>query len=824
MADNRFQYETRPKALLENVVCGANYRFSVLTDRLIRCEFAPNGSFEDRASQTVFFRDFPQVNFTAQSNGQELTIETEHLKLSYQAGAVFSGESLQITMKTEPAAVWHYGECVENLGGTYKTLDGANGVIDLEDGVCSRYGYAVMDDSNTMLLNEEGWVEARQKDTQDLYFFGYGYDYLEAVKAYYRLTGTPPLLPAYALGNWWSRYHAYTQQEYLDLMDRFQKENIPFSVSVVDMDWHITKVPEEHKDNSGNAETWCNLINGWTGYTWNTDYFPDYKAFLKELKARNLKTALNLHPHAGILSHEAQYEEMAKAVGMTPEQGKRVPFDVLSPKFMKAYFDILHHPYEKDGVDFWWMDWQQGTSYWWIHEPNKNGQYKDEREVLDPLWMLNHLHIADISRSGKRPMFFSRFSGPGSHRYPVGFSGDTAITWDSLDFQPYFTATASNVGYSWWSHDIGGHYGGYRDADLALRWLQLGVLSPINRLHSSNNDATRKEPWTYDGETRKIMNRWLRLRHQLFPYLYTMNYRNHSELEPLVQPMYYKYPKCDAAYNAKNQYFFGSELMVAPITSAASEASLMGSTEVFFPQGNWFDFFDGTRYSSSKNRVMKVHRDREHYPVFAKAGGIIPLMTLKEHDNTLTRAENMEVVVFPGASNNFQLYEDVGDYQDYAAGAYAVTPMSLDYTEQKACFVLEKAQGDVSLIPQIRTWKLHFRGFSAGCELAGYVNGKPAEIKPVYHEGTATWTVELTASVSDRITVELTGAVLMTDNGDAVALCCEMLQMAKLSHVRMQQIMQELKNGNYGQVQIDVTSPQEQSIVDALMERLMLLK
>ena len=98
--------------------------------------------------------------------------------------------------------------------------------------------------------------------------------------------------------------------------------------------------------------------------------------------------------------------------------------------------------------------------------------------------MLNHYHYLDSGRRGNRRLTFSRYAGLGSHRYPIGFSGDTVISWDSLDFQPYFTATASNVGYGWWSHDIGGHMKGTKDDELATRWVQLGVFSPINRLHS----------------------------------------------------------------------------------------------------------------------------------------------------------------------------------------------------------------------------------------------------------------------------------------------------------------------------------------------------
>ena len=497
--NGRFVYETRPLALPQNMVFGDKYRFTILTPSLIRMEYNKQGVFENRASQSVFFRDFPENQFSKDSKNGWLTIETDNLILNYKENEVFSYDTLSVKLKIEPASIWKYGEDFEDLKGTTKTLDEAHGAVTLERGICSRNGFSVMDDSHTMLLNDIGWVEVREPNTTDCYFWGYGFQYLDAVKDFYRLTGVPPMLPAYALGNWWSRYHAYTQEEYQDLILRFEKENVPLSVSVVDMDWHVVNIPEEYKNGEGPE-----FENGWTGYSWNKELFPDYKRFLKFLKDHNLRTSLNLHPAQGVACHEDMYEKMARACGIDPATKERIRLDILSPEFMEKYFDILHHPYEEDGVDFWWMDWQQGQSYWWIHEENKDGKLQDEREVLDPLWMLNHLHIADIKRNGKRPMFFSRYSGPGSQRYPVGFSGDTFITWESLNFQPYFTATSSNVGYSWWSHDIGGYMAGYRDNDLMARWVQLGVFSPINRLHSGDSEYYRKEPWCFEEKTEKI--------------------------------------------------------------------------------------------------------------------------------------------------------------------------------------------------------------------------------------------------------------------------------------------------------------------------------
>ena len=165
-----------------------------------------------------------------------------------------------------------------------------------------------------------------------------------------------------------------------------------------------------------------------------------------------------------------------------------ITFDITDPAFVEAYLGILHRRLEDQGVDFWWIDWQSGPH--------------SRVPGIDPLWMLNHFHFLDSGRDGRRPLVLSRYAGPGSHRYPVGFSGDTVISWESLDFQPEFTATASNIGYGWWSHDIGGHFGGVRDDELTTRWVQYGVFSPILRLHSSNNPFLVKEPWAFGAEAR----------------------------------------------------------------------------------------------------------------------------------------------------------------------------------------------------------------------------------------------------------------------------------------------------------------------------------
>ncbi len=768
MDNNRFKWSVSPIASEKNTVAGASYRFTVLTNRLIRLEYDANGVFEDRASQSVFHRDFPEVEYTADITDGILKIETDALVLTYKENAPFERDSLWLTLKTPPATTWYFGDEFETLGGTISTLDRINGEVPVEIGVCSRNGFSVLDDSERMILDENGWPDVRNENTLDLYFFGYGHDYIDAVRDYCRLTGVPPLLPAYALGNWWSRYHRYTQEEYLALMEKFKTEDVPFSVSVVDMDWHLTQISDEAHDKSSI------ITPGWTGYTWNEELFPDYKQFLKDLHKHNVKTALNLHPAFGIRKHEVMYEEMCKALGKEAD-GSPCSLDILDPYYMEKYFDVVHHPYEEDGVDFWWMDWQQGKDYWWIHEPNKDGNLKDRREVLDPLWMLNHLHIIDIQRDGKRPMFFSRYSGPGSQRYPVGFSGDTFVTWESLNFQPKFTATSSNIGYCWWSHDIGGHMYGYRDDDLTNRWVQLGVFSPINRLHSTCNPFINKEPWDFNAVTEKSMCESLKLRHKLFPYLYTMNYRTHTELKPLVQPMYYAYPEKSAAYEVNNQYIFGTELMVAPITKPLGKATGLGHVKAWLPEGTWTDFFTGAVYDGMKGRYYDMYRDSSSIPVLLKAGAIVPMNAHTPHENILGSAENMEIVIAPGADNSFTLYEDAGDGSDYKNGAFATTEMTLSYTDQRAVFTVNGAKGDLSLIPKKRTYEIKLRGFNAPEKVL--VNGK--EEKFTFDSLTHTVSVFVKATAKKGFTLEVEAKDLQNRNTDRIDKITDILKRAQ---------------------------------------------
>ena len=668
------------------VVTGDRWRVTVLTPGLLRLEWSESGRFEDRASVFAVNRRLPVPEVEVRRHDGRLELTTECLHLDYD-GQPFSPSGLLVTVvgpvDHPHTQQWRFGEPVEDLGGTARTLDDVDGAVPLGPGVVSRTGIAVLDDSTSFLL-EDGRAVPRPEGSVDLYVFVRGHDYRAAVRDLYAVSGPVPMLPRWALGNWWSRYHPYSAQEYLDLLDTFETEQVPLSVAVLDMDWHLVDIDPRYG-------------TGWTGYTWNRELFPDPPAFLAELHRRGLAVTLNVHPADGVRAFEDAYPAMATAMGIDPATGKTVAFDPTDSRFMDAYFEVLHHPLEDEGVDFWWLDWQQGAH--------------SRTAGVDPLWVLNLEHFNDSARRGRLPITFSRYAGPGSHRYPVGFSGDTHITWDSLAFQPYFTSTASNIGYGWWSHDIGGHWYGSRDDDLTVRWVQLGVFSPVMRLHSTLHPFIRKEPWTFPAQARDTIDAFLRLRHRLVPYLHTMNARAARDGAPLVEPMYWEDPQAPEAYAVPTQFRFGTELLVAPVTSPQQDALGLGSTLAWLPAGEWTDLFTGTAYRGG--RQVRLHRPMETLPVLLRAGGLLPLAGADDAAVGTDLPEHVEVVLAPGADGRFDLVEDDGSTQPRTA----VTALTWD--DASHTLVVASPSGASDLVPARRTWSLLLLGCDAGATSDG---------------------------------------------------------------------------------------------------------
>lgn len=657
-----------PQPTADNTIHFGRARFVLLTSHLVRLEWAEDSVFEDRATLAVVHRAMPAVRYTKQVTGKTLRLSTDGFTLTYtDDGQPFSEENLAVMFTMQEAQVtWAPGmQDTENLGATIRTLDGVKGgkslvyqknargemratnkwvPVDLGRGFISRSGWALVDDSpNVVMEGDPEWVTPRPAGMrQDWYLLLHGRDYAGALADAMQVFGRQPLPPRYTFGYWWSRYWAYSDREIEEMVDQFNERQVPIDVMVVDMDWHL---------------------EGWTGYTWDRRYFPDPQDFLRYLKAEDLKITLNLHPADGVAKFEEQFEEMAEAMGLDPKKTDCVPFDITDPKYMSEYFRILHHPQEKDGVDFWWMDWQQGTS--------------TKMAGLDTLPWINHLHWVDMvrnpERKDKRPLIFSRFGGYGAGRYCIGFSGDTYSVWESLKFQPYFTSTAANVLYGYWSHDIGGHQPGEIDPELYTRWIQFGIYSPVLRTHTTKNPSAERRVWAYPDPYNEIMVNAIRQRYEMVPYIYTEARKCYDTGISLNRPMYYAYPEAPEAYQSPDQYLFGDALLVAPVLAPADEKTEMASVQVWLPEGRWFDtargcFEDGGQVISRHYLVSEV-------PVFVHPGAIVPgqpaVTRLREGAYS-----QLVVTAYPGGDGAYRLYEDDGISEGYQRQEAAWIPLS----------------------------------------------------------------------------------------------------------------------------------------------------
>jgi alpha-glucosidase len=700
-----------PVADDEAIVRSGRARFTVLTPRMIRMEWSPDGVFEDRASLVFGNRRLPPAGFFSVESDGWLDIGTERFTLRYRVGSgPFTAENLSIRFRTpDGESVWRPGRRDEgNLGGTLRTLDEVFGGVSLSPGVLSREGWTWIDDSRTPVLGAaEGgkatWIAPRDgTGAIDAYFLAYGRDYRAALGDFVATAGRIPLPPRYALGIWWSRYWAYTDEELRRLVGEFRARDVPLDVLVVDMDWHLP---------------------GWTGYTWNPECFPDPEGFLDWAHGEGLRVALNLHPAGGVARHEAAFPAVARRLGLDPETTDRVAFDCTDPRFAEAYLVDLHRPLERQGVDFWWIDWQQGSRLPGARIPG-----------IDPLFWLNHLHWtdaeADPERRDRRPLLLSRWGGLGGHRYPLAFSGDTYSAWESLAFQPFFTATAGNVGCAWWSHDIGGHQPGPVDPELYVRWVQWGALSPVLRTHTTKDPGGERRIWEFPDEAFRAMREAFRLRRELVPYLYGAARQTHDDGIPLCRPLYLEWPGEDEAYRRPGTYLLGDSLLVHPVTSPADPATGLARVDLWFPPGAWIDRFTGRAWRGPAEHSILV--PMQEIPLFVRAGAILALQDPSMRAGG-PPSERRILEVWPGGSGEARLYDDDGCSPGYLRGECTWTPVRHVVEGGTRRLTIGPEEGSYPGMPGERVDEVRFRDVPPPASVS--VGGKALEAMPPGGEG-----------------------------------------------------------------------------------------
>ena len=698
-----------PQADPAAVVQSGKARFTVLTPEMIRIQYSDKQLFEDRATFAVVNRRLPVPQFTTEQVDGYLTIKTEALTLKYKIGGKIDAsrpgdQVLTVSMQLGGRPVlWYPGkDDALNLKGTTRTLDGQigdNKRQELENGLLSRGGWAIVDESpkakrgdgsTTFAFDREvdgiaWWAEPVDKDAIDWYFLGYGHQYKKALGDFIKIAGRQPMPPLYVLGYWYSKYQRYTSDEFMEIANDVRRNQIPMDVLIFDMDWHT---------------------QGWTGWTWDRTAIADPEGLIDFMHRKGLKVSLNLHPADGVDDDEDYFQELRQDMGLDAS-AKVVPWNLSDGRFYHNMFNRIIRAREHQGVDFWWIDWQQ----------NLTSKYVDG---LGETFWCNHVFYNDmrLQRPNHRPLIFHRWGGLGSHRYPIGFSGDSFTTYGTLAWQPYFTATASNVCFGYWGHDLGGHQQtGANDPEIYLRWMQYGVFTPIFRTHATNWPGIERRIWKY--ENFPLLLETVRLRYALMPYIYTACRQAYDTGVSICRPLYYEWPEEDNAYLFEDEYMFGDDILVAPVVTPSGNDG-KAERRTWLPEGRWFDVCRNQVVEG--NRTFNDRYAQPEIPYFLRAGAVIvnnpPMLNLNE------RPDRLILKVVPGGDGSTSLYEDEGDTEGYKTGAFTTTLITHRSTarSQQSTVTISGRQGSFPGMPKERAYTVEFLG--TDCPAAVTVNGK----------------------------------------------------------------------------------------------------
>ena len=710
--DNHFAPDLTKATAKEQVVFqGTNYRITVLSERLVRLEYSVDGHFSDNLTTLVKNRNFAVPQFKVEQDQNYLVITTNYFMLQYMKnkpflGPKFAPDSYLKVALVNTDKVWFYGQAeARNFKGGAISLDNYRGKISLDKGLYSTDGFVSLDDSGNYEIDANGFLLKPDVNKVDIYLFMYKRDFGLCLKDYFTLTGYPPLLPRYTFGIWWNREKIYDFDNTKALIKSFNRHQIPLSVLLLSEFWHI----KDKKD--------YNLYR--TGFSFNRELFPNPQEFINYMHERGVHIGLNFDPIEGIRKEEDRYLNFAEELNVAG--GVTIPFNVFDKNFMALYVKHLIDPLLDIGVDIYWLD------------------YKKD---LNTIQALEYYYNKDFERMKKfRPLVLTRSPLVAPHRAGVLYSGETIVSWDTLKYLPFYNSMAANKGISWWSHDVGGYKDGIEDSELYLRYVQFSTFSPIFRFSAKRGVYYKREPWMWDVKTFTIAREYCWLRQRLIPYIYTAAYEYHKTGKPLIQPIYYTYPEIYDEPTYRNEYYFGKELFIAPITKPKDVTMNRSIERVFLPKGIWYDFKTGKRFVGNKRYV--VFYKEEEYPIFAKAGSIIPLANLGENINDTNPPQSMEINVFPGESNEFKLYEDDGITKLNEDGYYIVTSIDYNYLQNNYTLIIHPVEGKTAIIPKLRNYKIRFRNTRTADDVIIYLNGDKANLEYECYEDENDFVVDI---------------------------------------------------------------------------------
>jgi alpha-glucosidase (family GH31 glycosyl hydrolase) len=694
-----------------NPIVLGKIRFTVITPELIRMEYATDGKFIDE--QTLFANNRSALfnDFKLTKNGNIITITTNRLELQFISdGLPFSNKNIKATIYNKPANYeWRiFSKEEKNLGGTLTTLDGLTDSVKTDNGLLSRNGWEIIDDSGKEIFKNDWIAERPVNHLRDVYLFAYGQDYKAALQALTTISGQVPMTRKYVHGSWYCRWWNYSENDYLKIVDEYKKHDFPLDVLVLDMGWHTQK---QATTGMGHANNY-----GWTGYSWNKTLIPDPAGFIKKLKDDHIAVTLNDHPHDGIRHHEEQYASFMKAMHQDTANQTELLFNAGDKVYMDNFLKFALKPNEDIGVDFWWLDWQQDYEM-----PHVLGF----RNLKHLPW-INYLYFQHSASANQRGLLFSRWAGWGSQRTPIQFSGDAKSTWEMLKFEVPFTANSGNSGCFFWAHDIGGFFG-VRNVEQYIRWTQFGLTTSSLRIHSVTDTTLDRRPWLWGKQAEAAMKTIYHLRSQLMPYIYSSVWQSHSQSIPLNRGMYIDYADKEEAYHTPQQFMFGDLLLSAPIVSPGTGENFISSQNVWFPEGSkWYNIFNNEVQEGGQ--IKKISAAISEFPLYVKGGFPLPMQPYRQRMASAV-LDTLVIRCYPGnigQSNIFNLYEDDGISNDYIKGNNALTGLHYQQKHDGAIITIDAVKGSgYEGQPQQRSYQIELPDIILK---GAFVNGKKLKI------------------------------------------------------------------------------------------------
>ena len=496
------------------------------------------------------------------------------------------------------------------------------------------------------------------------------------------------------------------------------------------------------------------MKNDWSGFTFDPALYPDPADTLAGIRARGVGALVNIHDADGVNNWEALFPQLAAALGL-PANATRAPLNLLNATVAHAAEDIVMGDLLRKGVDAFWIDWQSGGA--------AGGLLGDR---ANPSLWLAKLRSTSRNRVGDaaRGLVLARFGGLGHHRYQVGFTGDVmGLDWPNMAYQPYFSATAVNVGHAFISHDILGPSG---DEELFARWVQVGAFSGVLRLHDRGlssggcNNVPRAnatapwapqcailEPWSVvDSAVGAAVRAALQLRGELVPYIYTRHRAAFDTGVGLIIPMYYRWPEAPEAYLLSpgggnfSQYMFGEDILFSPVNTPGAPFAFgpgLATKTTWLPPGAWYDATTGALLRSPAPRGLNWTGTYTiaHVPLFFAAGAAVPFLPLRSLPTTVgaasARVDFLGWRLVPpaancsggGGSGSGAAYEDDGSTTAYLSNASAVTTLTWECVGDGALVVNISTVGAFPELPPARAYQL--RLLNGGALSRVTANGAP---------------------------------------------------------------------------------------------------